>query len=69
MVDGYASHPVFKIGELARLIASHVLPSRKSAVNFSCASVSRKTRPHHVMGDTTVVGDPYEGVAWRNLGL
>jgi len=36
MIDDSAPHRVFKICELTRLIASHVLTSPKSAVNFSC---------------------------------
>ena len=37
MINDDAPHRVFKIGELTSLIASNVLPSRKSAVNFSRA--------------------------------
>lgn len=36
MIDDNTSHRVFKIGELTRLIASHALPSRNGAMNFSC---------------------------------
>ena len=38
MTDDSASHRVFKISELTRLIANHLIPiSRESTVNLACA--------------------------------
>jgi len=38
MIHDPASHRVFKVDELIRLIARQLVPSKRSAVNLACAS-------------------------------
>lgn len=67
--DGTPSR-VFKIGELARAIASQlVLSGSKSAVNLACTCQNLEEPTLSALWETTVVGQASGGSPRRNLGL